>query len=287
VKSAIRPLLVVVSVALAVACNKPASMTIDPPNPQLFEAGQKTSLRPVFKNDSGAVMEKGRPVAWSSNHPDVATVDANGVVTAVKSGEASIRAVSEKGFLVDSREATTTVNVSIPSRVTVSDLEIVGIGQGVTIKPTVVDDAGRPTKVAPAQIAIKIEDPKIAGVTVAGENEEERYITALSIGETTATATVGKVSTEFKVTVKLPEFTDLKLDVKDLKVKVGDSEKLEPKAVAGENVVLGVPFSFTSADPAIATVDGVGHVSGIAPGKTTVEVKAGEKTVTVPVVVAK
>jgi uncharacterized protein YjdB len=277
---------VIAVVALSTACSRPKSLSIDPPNPQLVEAGQKTSLHPVFKDGSGTMLEKGPPVKWTSNKPDVATVDANGAVTAVKSGEATITAVSEKAFMVDSMTATTNVNVSIPARITVQDTDVV-LGKTATLKPTVVDEIGRPTKVQPGTIEVTLENPAIATVAVSGAQKEERVITGVAVGETKGIAKSGKVTTDFKVTVKLPEFSDLKVDPTELKLKKGETGKITAKAMNGEAEVAGIPFTFTSSDVAIATVDAEGTVTAVAPGTANIEVKGGAKTATVAVTVPK
>ena len=274
-------------VALATGCNSAKSVAIDPANPTLTETGQKSTLTAVFKNGGGELLEKAPPFTWSSNNSNVATVDAAGVVTAVKSGEASIRLVSEKSFFQDALEATTTVNVSIPSRVTVSDVELTGVGGKTTIKPTVVDEIGRPTSVSAKDIVFNLEDGSIASVAMVGEAGEEREFTATSIGESKALATVGKVTTEFKIVVKMPEFSELKLETSEFKLKAGDVAKIVAKALAGETEATGVPFSYASSNTEIATVDAFGNVVAVATGTATIEVTAGDKKSSATVTIAK
>jgi uncharacterized protein YjdB len=66
------------------------AVSVDPATASLA-AGQTTTLT-ATAHDAGGNIVSGHPVTWSSASPDVATVDANGVVTAVSAGDATITA---------------------------------------------------------------------------------------------------------------------------------------------------------------------------------------------------
>ena len=68
-------------------------MEVSPPSVTLTRAGATVQLSAVVKDGNGNVLS-GAPVAWSSSDPDVATVDASGLVTAVAAGDATVEAAS-------------------------------------------------------------------------------------------------------------------------------------------------------------------------------------------------
>ncbi len=70
-----------------------AVLSLDHPTASLV-AGQTLQLTPTAKDGAGATLA-GRPVAWASSAPTVATVTSSGLVTALASGTASITASTE------------------------------------------------------------------------------------------------------------------------------------------------------------------------------------------------
>jgi hypothetical protein len=68
---------------------------------------------------------------------------------------------------------------------------------------------------------------------------------------------------------------------------VGDTVVLTAQALTSSGAVLtGIPFSFSSASPNVATVDGNGRVVSVANGSTTINVSAGSVSAVVNVTVA-
>src|SRR4029079_1083665 len=59
-----------------------------------LEVGQVTRAKATLADADGATLS-GRPVAWQSSNPAIATVNSLGVVTAVGRGSATISAISE------------------------------------------------------------------------------------------------------------------------------------------------------------------------------------------------
>ncbi len=79
---------------LVTVSNLPDTVTISPPGPDtMTAAAQQLPYTATVKNRRGAVIV-GASVAWSSDAPAVATVDATGLVTAVGGGDARIVATS-------------------------------------------------------------------------------------------------------------------------------------------------------------------------------------------------
>lgn len=66
-------------------------VTITPPGAVLTSMGQTRELAVVVHDLNGQIVE-GVEVTWTSDNPDVVTVDDNGVITALKNGSAEITA---------------------------------------------------------------------------------------------------------------------------------------------------------------------------------------------------
>src|SRR5207253_4385123 len=104
------------------------------------QAGQTVQLTATPKDANGTPLS-GRVVTWSSNNTAVATVDGNGLVTAIATGTATITATSEgqsgTAFVTVSPIAVATVTVS-PSPASVQ--------QGATVQLTATpkDASGNP-----------------------------------------------------------------------------------------------------------------------------------------------
>lgn len=84
------------------------NITITPPIASLTATGQTLELTAVVYDLNNQIV-KDADVTWSSDNPDVVTVDNQGVITAVKNGNAEISATTE-----ESRSATIRVSVSDP-----------------------------------------------------------------------------------------------------------------------------------------------------------------------------
>ncbi len=157
---------------------------------------------------------------------------------------------------------------------------------GVTISPatlTIVvgDEETLQATVAPVDATNKnvtwnSDDETIATVDHTGK------VTAVAPGTTTITVTTveGKKSDECTVTVEPAgvRVTKVELNKETLTLTVGDDETLEAVVSPGDAANKNVTWK--SDDEAIASVDGAGKVTAVAPGQTTITVTTvdGEKT---------
>lgn len=89
-----------------------ATVTLTPPSVDLFVGGTQQMLA-VARSAAGNVLT-GRTTTWTSGSPTVASISANGLVTAVAPGVALVLAT------IDGVTATSTVTVSVPTIASIS-----------------------------------------------------------------------------------------------------------------------------------------------------------------------
>jgi uncharacterized protein YjdB len=221
----------------------------------------------------------GRPVSWSSANPTVATVNANGVVTAVSAGSATIVAQREgvQGFAV--------LNVEPPPQSPVASIELsaprtdLAVGDSVALGVTLRDAAGN--VLLGRTVAFSSSLQSVATVSVNG------VVTGRGEGNATITATSEGVSRSLGINVRWP--------VGSVSVTLGASTLLPGQGTQAEALVLspsgtalsGRAVSWSSSNTAVATVNASGYVTAVAAGSAqiiaTSEGKSGSATLTVQV----
>ena len=201
-------------------------------------------------------------VTWKSDKPEIASVDANGKVTGVAAGEATITVTTEDG----GKTAT--------CKVTVSDTEIkvtgvtlnktaltLNIGANETLTATVA-----PADATNKKVTWKSSDAAVATVDANGK------VTAVKAGEATITVTTedgGKTAT-CKVTVKPNLVSEITLAA--LAIYVGESKAVT--ATVKPDDATNKELTWKSSDESIATVDNTGKVTGKKIGTATITATA-------------
>ncbi len=212
-------------------------------------------------------------VTWSSSDEKVATV-ANGKVTAVAAGSATITAkAGDKSAtcMVTVTEATVSVN-SVTLEPTSLNLVV---GETSTLTATV----------SPENATDKVVTWKSSKASVAKVDSNGK-VTAVAKGSATITATAGGKSATCTVEVveKQVPAESISLNKQSLELKAGASETLKA-TVTPTNTTDEVTWS--SSDEKVAKVDKNGKVTAVAAGSVTITAKAGEKSATCTVTVAK
>ena len=85
-----------------------SGVTIIPDNSTLTQAVETLQLTAIVKPDNAA----NKHVTWSSSDTNVATVDENGLVTAVADGTVTITAVTEEGNIAATANITVSISAS-------------------------------------------------------------------------------------------------------------------------------------------------------------------------------
>lgn len=162
---------------------------ITPSSVTLNSIGQTAPLTARVLDQNNAVLS-GAAVVWSSSLPGVATVSAQGLVTAVANGNTQITArsgnVSASVTVIISQSATKVV-------IEPTSANLMAIGQTVQLTASVLDENGQP--VADAEVTWSSSDAGVASVSGQG------LVTAVAIGTAQITASAGSASASVPVTV--------------------------------------------------------------------------------------
>ena len=236
-----------------------ANVQISPPTADLI-IGQSTGLTAVPTDARGTVLA-GRTASWTSGAPSVATVSQTGVVTAVGAGSAVIFAT------VEGKTGSANINVR---RLAVTSVAVapassnLGVGASVQLAATVRSGA---TILTDRVVGWSSSNEAVAVVSSTGR------VTGLKAGAVTITATSEGVSGTAFVAVGI---ASVFVSPTPTSVVAGQTRQLTAVARDASNTTVpGVPFQWSSASNAIATVDGNGLVTGVAPGTVNISAAVG------------
>jgi uncharacterized protein YjdB len=261
------------SISLLGCAPKPASVEISPPDIVINAPGETPTVSARALDAQDQPIE-GAKFAWSTSDESIVAINPEtGALTVKGSGRAEITA--QAGTATGS----TIVNVSLFTKLATDvDKLLLKIGQAQKITATILDEKGKPIDGA---VDFAIGDQKVATVdAMKGE------VRGVGPGTTAVTATAKALKAEVAVEVMKPGPAELGVSKAFVELKVGKTAKVEGKPL-DENAqpAEGYAVSYESDDPSVATVSEDGTVTGVAAGETHLVVSAGDKEVTVKVVV--
>jgi uncharacterized protein YjdB len=236
--------------------------------------GGTTSASVVLRDAANNVLT-GRVIAYSSSDNGVATVDGSGTVTAVAPGTATITATSE------GKSGSAGVAVSLaPVNSVQLTLGASSLLVGATTQGTVVLRDAANNVLTGRVITYSSSDNSVATVSGTG------VVTAIAAGSATITATSEGKSGSAGITVSLVPVNSVQLTLGSASIVVGGTTSgTVVLRDAANNVLTGRVITYSSSDNSIATVNGSGVVTGIAPGTATItatsEGKSGSAFITV------
>ena len=223
----------------------------------LLVGGNETLTATVLPEDA-----TNQNVTWKSDKPEIATVDANGKVTAVKVGEATITVTTEDGGKTATCKVTVSETSVAVTGVTLNKATLSLIaGASETLTATVA-----PADATNKKVTWKSSDAAVASVDANGK------VTGVKAGEATITVTTedgGKTAT-CKVTVKPNLVSEITLAA--LAIYVGESKAVT--ATVKPDDATNKELTWKSSDESIATVDATGKVTGVKIGTTTITATA-------------
>lgn len=219
-----------------------------------------------------------KSIVWSSSDENIATVNQNGQITAIKEGNVIIKAASEERNDIY-KECNFTIKVKDVTEITIekpANVKNIYIKDEISFKATV-----SPEDATYKDITWTISDDNIATIS------QEGILFALKKGTVTITATseCGKIFCNSIVEIKEPEVSiegisivkdEYKLDIRNIKTIRAD---IFPKNATHRTI------TWTSSHPEIASISQRGRVVAIKGGTTTITATAGGYTARCQVIV--
>lgn len=229
------------------------SITID--GDQEFEMVKNQTKNLSAKINPDNTTDDDKNITWTSNKDDVAKVDNNGKVTALKEGEATITAK------VGTHETSVKVNVK---EIHIDSVVINELDDEFTRG----DEFKFSASYTPENTTDENKTVEWSSSNAdVGTIDQEGNFVALKEGTTTITAKIGNIKAEREVTVIENHVDDFKLLQEEGEVlNIGNTQKLVT-VVNPENCTDAYTIKYSSSDEAIATVDEDGNVTALKDGK--------------------
>lgn len=203
-------------------------------------------------------------VTWASSDANIATVDENGVVTAVAPGTATITA--------------TAGDVSATCEVTVSAVTVPATGVSVNPAELTLSIGGTDRLTANLEPANATDTVAWSSSNPAVATVENGVVTAAGVGEAVITATAGGYSAACAVTVQPDAIPVTGVTVTADRTSLYNGEvAVLTAAVLPENAT-DKTVTWTSSDETVATVDASGRVTAVSAGSVTITAAAGGVT---------
>lgn len=260
----------IVAMSVLTACEKtPAvtvtGVTITPPAATLA-IGSELTLEAVVMPENA----DNNTVSWSSNKPDVATVE-DGTVKAIAVGVASITATTTDGGKMATCEITVVENDIAVTGITLNK-ESLELEIGSTAKLTATVE---PSDATNSSIVWSSLDNNV--VTV----DKDGNVKAVAKGETSVTAVAGGIGASCEVKVVSP-VEDITINHESITLELGFTAMLTATVQPDDATAVVV---WTSSDDSTAIVGQDGTVTGIEEGTALITATAGNKSAKCEVIV--
>lgn len=255
------------ALCLAAACGRDAaSIEVSPKKAKIYglERSQRLSARLLDKR--GQVLELG-PITWSSAKPDIVTVDSSGRLVAKKEGSTTVT-VKYKKLTVQVPVDVVDVKVLSVSPV---QAKLVGpLGTKLNLLLTVKNSLDRPVAIKPVWSS---PNEQVATVTPEG------IVSSTGPGNVSISAKIGDLQAVSDLKVEIKPIGRLEVKPATAIVRIGDTQRFEIIAYGPDGLVIeGAYAFFESSNTAVATVDGSGLATGLAPGAAVIKAQLGGAT---------
>lgn len=219
----------------------------------------------VLKDASGNTLT-GRPVAWSSGNPAVATISSSGAITTVTPGTATITATAEgvvgTAQLTVNPRPVATVTVALGSPTLVPGATTAAIA-------TTLDAFGN--TLTGRSVTWSSGNPAIATVASNGQ------VTAVAPGTTSISATSEGIVGSAQLTVTQPPVATVAI-IGSSRVKVGDQYQYTVEARLADGTLVQRPVSWSLLDPTSGTITQTGLFTPLKTG--TIGIRAVVESIT-------
>lgn len=227
-------------------------------NASALVAGQSTQANATLKDASGNVLT-GRSIVWTTSDATLASVNATGLVTALKAGTVTIRATAE-GVTGNASLSIASPTVAVAT-ITLSVASSISVGQTAQASVTLKDAAGN--VLTGRTIAYVSSDAGIASISPTG------LVTALTGGSVTITASAEGKSASAVVSSVAPKpaVHSITMSLNSPTISVGELTQVNavPKDING-TPISGLSITWTSSPTAVSTVSSSGMATGRAAG---------------------
>ncbi|MDP2958399.1 MAG: Ig-like domain-containing protein [Longimicrobiales bacterium] len=251
----------------------PASMAISVDTLLFTELGRTADIDVTVRDGASKPIADAK-VTWSSSVPSVASVDAQGGVKALADGLATITA------RVDALSRTTRIRVASRATtmtVTPARISLEGISDTARVVTVVRNAAGVP--MYPLQPTYTSSDTTVATVDFIG------FVIARKAGSSTITVAMDTLRATVPVTVT-QTIASVRVMPDTATISVGATKAYV--ALVKDRYDIAVPgaaVTWSSSDPAVATISASGLVAGVAPGSASLVARSGTRSDTARVTV--
>ena len=204
-------------------------------------------------------------ITWSSSHPEVATVDETGFVTAVAPGKTEIIAKAYNG-----KQASCALTVmNEPTGVAFGEPKTEQIGEGAKLKKK----AELPEDCF-GKITYSSYNPYVAIVNATTGEVIAKRAGTTRIAATTINRKTGEVFTDTYELEVTPAPVQVVIRQTRAKVGVGETMNLLAEAIDGSGEAVSAGFTYKTSNKAYVTVDANGNVKGVKKGSATITATA-------------
>ncbi|WP_419933684.1 Ig-like domain-containing protein [Candidatus Palauibacter sp.] len=229
------------------------------------------ALGDTLRLSAEALDATGHPVpgvnfTWASDDGAVATVDGNGLVSAVGAGTATIRASA--GSLAATAEVTVEQRAT-RVRVSPDTATLTAVGDTVRLTAEAFDRNDHPAPAA--EFTWTSRDDAVATV------DEDGLVTAVALGRTVVRAETGSGAADAAL-VTVDPFVPIRIDVSPDSVEftaLGDTARFTAQVLDQHEQPLDVAVEWTSGDPEVVSIDSTGLATAVGRGETRVLATAG------------
>lgn len=231
------------------------SITLEPTSLVLIEESSQQLTATVLPTFAST-----KDIKWSSSAPDIATVSATGLVTALKSGNCVITAAAVDGSGVTATCPVTITGIPVTSVTLNRSTATLKATETVQLSGSVL-----PANASNKNLVWTTSNENIATVSESG------LVTAIAVGEVTITATSQStpgISATCRVSVVPTPVSAITFDKTSVKLKATESVKIiatiAPEDATNKNL------NWTSSNNSAASVDADGVVTAIAVGEAVI-----------------
>lgn len=228
------------------------AVVVSPPNGSLM-TGSTLQLTATLKDSQNKIIT-GRPIAWSSSAPALASVSETGMVSGAIAGSAKITASCEGksgSCSITVTEAPVATVAIAPATVTLES------GEKQELKATVTDATGKSIN---RPVHWSSRNPAIASVSASGQ------VSAIGVGSAEIVASCEGKSGSASVTVHPVAVAKVVITSQADSLKVGESIRLSAAAQDASGRKLDRPITWSSGVPAVAGITPAGQVTALQEG---------------------